>query len=107
MGTGIRRSEAFGRRIGTAVVYCAALLFGLFQFDVYVATALAQGESSSDGQGSADPPKPSEAASGCSATLPADLPPGNLKVSVTLDPPTAWQTRGEEVRLVVKGTGFQ
>jgi hypothetical protein len=42
----------------------------------------------------------------CSDAQPKSLPPGNLKLTVTVNPTTLWQPRGGEVKFTIKGTGF-
>jgi hypothetical protein len=42
----------------------------------------------------------------CSDSPSDTLPPGNLKLTVVVDPTTLWQPRGGEVKFTIKGTGF-
>jgi hypothetical protein len=52
-------------------------------------------------QGTATPTPPS-----CNEDPPATLPPGNLKLTVVVDPTTLWQPRDGAVKFTIKGTGF-
>ena len=65
-----------------------------------IATTAAAQTSAPPPQANSTPPAKPPA---CEDPLPAPLPAGNVKLTVTIDPASAWRPRGGEVRFTIKG----
>jgi hypothetical protein len=101
------------RRSRTVFRYHVAI--GIMAILARVAVTDARAQITPPTQAAAPQPAPAEVAAqqtaaaklpACNDKRPEVLPPGNLKLSVAVDPMTSWQPRGGEVKFTIKGTGF-